>query len=569
MHDLVIRGGTVADGTGAAPFEADIAIEGSRIVAVGQVAGRGKEEIEAKGLLVTPGFVDIHTHYDAQATWSERLISSSINGVTTALIGNCGVGFAPCRPERRDMLVKLMEGVEDLPEVVLTEGLPWTWESFPDYMNFLGSRRYDTDIAAMVTHAPLRVHVMGERAEAHAEATEAECLEMARLAAEGLAAGAVGISTSRALAHRTLDGRHIPTLGAPEAELQALARALRAHGNGWLQVISDFDDPAEEEFARLRRVAAVAGRPLTFSLLQRESKPKFWRWLLDRVEEANAAGVPMFGQVMGRPVGLMFGFELSQHPFLTRPSYREVAHLPLPERVAALRDPARRARILAEPTDDAALKVRLNNWDKIFPLGDPPDYEPPPERSVAAMAAARGMTPEALCYDLMLERDGKAILNRPLLNYADGDLGAIREMMTHPHTLMGLGDGGAHVGYICDASCMTHMLAHWARDRARGPRLPIEQAVKRISRDNAAAMGLADRGVIAPGFKADLNVIDFARLQLRAPEMRYDLPAGGKRLVQKAEGYVATVLSGAVTYREGEATGALPGRLVRGPQRAA
>ena len=287
------------------------------------------------------------------------------------------------------------------------------------------------------------------------------------------------------------------------------------------------------------------------------------------MEEANAAGVPMFGQVMGRPVGLMFGFELSQHPFLTRPSYREVAHLPLPERVAALRDPARRARILAEPTDDAALKVRLNNWDKIFPLGDPPDYEPPPERSVAAMAAARGMTPEALCYDLMLERDGKAILNRPLLNYADGDLGAIREMMTHPHTLMGLGDGGAHVGYICDASCMTHMLAHWARDRARGPRLPIEQAVKRISRDNAAAMGLADRGVIAPGYKADLNVIDFARLQLRAPEMRYDLPAGGKRLVQKAEGYVATVLSGAVTYREGEATGALPGRLVRGPQRAA
>lgn len=569
MHDLVIRGGTVVDGTGAAPFEADVAVQGDGIVAVGKIADRGVEEIDAKGLLVTPGFVDIHTHYDAQASWSERLISSSINGVTTALIGNCGVGFAPCRPERREMLVKLMEGVEDLPEVVLTEGLPWSWESFPDYMNFLGSRRYDTDIAAMVTHAPLRVHVMGERAEAHAEATEAECLEMARLAAEGLAAGAVGISTSRALAHRTLDGRHIPTLGAPEAELEALARVLRAHGSGWLQVISDFDDPAEEEFARLRRVAAVAGRPLTFSLLQRESKPGFWRWLLDRVEDANAAGVPMFGQVMGRPVGLMFGFELSQHPFLTRASYREVAHLPLPERIAALRDPARRARILAEPTDDAGLKVRLNNWDKIFPLGDPPDYEPPPERSVAAMAAARGMTAEALCYDLMLERDGRAILNRPLLNYADGDLAAIREMMTHPHTLMGLGDGGAHVGYICDASCMTHMLVHWARDRTRGPRLPVEQAVRRISHDNAMAMGLADRGVIGAGRKADINVIDFARLRMRAPEMHYDLPAGGKRLVQKAEGYVATVLSGAVTYRDGEATGALPGRLVRGPQNAA
>ena len=568
MHDLVIRGGTVVDGTGAPAFEADVAIDGGRIAAVGKVAARGKEEIDAKGLLVTPGFVDIHTHYDAQASWSERLISSSINGVTTALIGNCGVGFAPCRPERRDMLVKLMEGVEDLPEVVLTEGLPWTWESFPDYLNFLGGRRYDTDIAAMVTHAPLRVHVMGERAEAHAEATPEEIAEMARLAAEGLAAGAVGISTSRALAHRTLDGRHIPTLGAPEPELEALARALRHHGHGWLQVISDFDDPAEEEFARLRRVAAIAGRPLTFSLLQRESKPTFWRWLLDRVEEANAAGVQMFGQVMGRPVGLMFGFELSQHPFLTRPSYREVAHLPLPDRIAALRDPARRARILAEPTDDSALKVRLNNWDKIFPLGDPPDYEPPPERSVAAMAAARGMTPEALCYDLMLERDGRAILNRPLLNYADGDLEAIRQMMTHPHTLMGLGDGGAHVGYICDASCMTHMLVHWARDRNRGARLPVEQAVKRISHDNAAAMGLVDRGVIAAGRKADVNVIDFARLQLRAPRMHYDLPAGGKRLVQTADGYVATVLSGAITYREGEATGALPGRLVRGGQAA-
>jgi N-acyl-D-aspartate/D-glutamate deacylase len=569
MHDLVIRGGTVLDGTGAPPFEADVAISGGRIVAVGQVADRGAEEIDAKGLLVTPGFVDIHTHYDAQATWSSQLLSSSINGVTTALIGNCGVGFAPCRPDRRDMLVKLMEGVEDLPEVVLTEGLPWNWESFPQYLDALAARRYDTDIAAMVTHAPLRVHVMGERAEAHAEATPAECAEMARLATEGLAAGAVGISTSRALAHRTLDGRHIPTLGAPEAELEALAGALRAHGSGWLQVISDFDDPAEEEFARLKRVAAVAGRPLTFSLLQRESKPRFWRWLLDRVDEANASGVTMFGQVMGRPVGLMFGFELSQHPFLTRPSFQEIAQLPLPERVAALRDPARRARILAEATDDPALKARLNNWDKIFPLNDPPDYEPPPERSVAAMAAVRGMTAEALCYDLMLERDGRAILNRPLLNYADGDLAAIREMMTHPHTLMGLGDGGAHVGYICDASCMTHMLVHWARDRVRGPKLAIEHAVKRISRDNAAAMGLADRGVIAAGTKADINVIDFGRLRMRAPEMRYDLPAGGKRLVQEAEGYVATILSGAVTYREGAPTGALPGRLVRGPQRAA
>lgn len=564
---LIIRGGTLVDGTGAAPYEADIAIGDGRILEIGKISARAAEEIDAKGLIVTPGFVDIHTHYDAQATWSSRLLSSSINGVTTALLGNCGVGFAPCRPERRDMLVKLMEGVEDLPEVVLTEGLPWNWESFPEYLDALDARPYDMDFAAMVTHAPLRVHVMGEAAEAHAVATPEQCAEMARLTAEGLAAGALGFSTSRAIAHRTLDGRHIPTLGTPEQELETIARAIRAQGSGWMQVISDFDDP-EDEFARLQRIAAASGRPMTFSLLQRESKPGLWRWLLDKVEFAHEAGVPMYGQVMGRPVGLMFGFELSQHPFLMRASYQAIAHLPFEQRIAALRDPALRARIIAEPTEDPALKVRLNNWEKIFPLGDPPDYEPPPEKSVAAMAAVRGMDPAALCYDLMTEQDGRAILNRPILNYADGDLTAIRNMVTHPHTLMGLGDGGAHVGYICDASCMTHMLVHWARDRARGPRLPLEFVVKRISRDNAHALGLKDRGVLAPGKKADINVIDFGRLALEMPKMHYDLPAGGKRLIQKAQGYVATIVSGTPVYREGEASGALPGRLVRGAKAA-
>ncbi|MFN9096115.1 MAG: N-acyl-D-amino-acid deacylase family protein [Alphaproteobacteria bacterium] len=564
---LIIRGGTLVDGTGASPYEADIAIGDGRILEIGRISARAPEEIDAKGLIVTPGFVDIHTHYDAQATWSSRLLSSSINGVTTALLGNCGVGFAPCRPDRRDMLVKLMEGVEDLPEVVLTEGLPWNWESFPEYMDALDARPYDMDVAVMVTHAPLRVHVMGEAAEAHAVATPEQCAEMARLTAEGLAAGALGFSTSRAIAHRTLDGRHIPTLGTPEEELETIARAIRAQGSGWMQVISDFDDP-EDEFARLQRIAAASGRPMTFSLLQRESKPGLWRWLLDKVEAAHAAGVPMYGQVMGRPVGLMFGFELSQHPFLMRASYQAIAHLPFEQRIAALRDPALRARILAEPTEDPALRVRLNNWEKIFALGDPPDYEPPPEKSVAAMAAARGMDPAALCYDMMLEKDGRAILNRPILNYADGDLTAIRNMVTHPHTLMGLGDGGAHVGYICDASCMTHMLVHWARDRARGPRLPLEFVVKRISRDNAHALGLKDRGVLAPGKKADINVIDFGRLGLEMPKMHYDLPAGGKRLIQKAQGYVATIVAGTPVYREGEATGALPGRLVRGAKAA-
>ena len=347
MPSLVIRNGTIVDGSGGTPFEADIAIEDGRITQVGVVTARGAEEIDAKGMIVTPGFVDIHTHYDAQATWSSHLDSSSLNGVTTVLIGNCGVGFAPCRPGARDALVKLMEGVEDLPEVVLTEGLPWNWESFPQFLDVLGARQYDMDIATQVTHAPLRVHVMGDRAAAYAEATPAECEEMARLAAEGIRAGALGFSTSRAIAHKTLDGTHTPTLGTPEAELETIGRAVGEAGASWLQVISDFDEP-EDEFARLQRIAAASGKPMTFSLLQRESRPWLWRFLLEKVEAANAAGIPMTGQVMGRPVGLMFGFELSQHPFVARPAWKEVAHLPFAEKMAAIRAPGFKERILAE-----------------------------------------------------------------------------------------------------------------------------------------------------------------------------------------------------------------------------
>jgi N-acyl-D-aspartate/D-glutamate deacylase len=562
---LVIRNGTVVDGSGGAPFQADIAITDGRITQLGKVTARGAEEIDAKGLLVTPGFVDIHTHYDAQATWSSRLDSSSLNGVTTALIGNCGVGFAPCRPAARDALVKLMEGVEDLPEVVLTEGLPWNWESFSEFLDVLGARRYDMDIATQVTHAPLRVHVMGDRAAAYAEATPEECAEMARLAAEGIRAGALGFSTSRAIAHKTLDGTHTPTLGTPEPELEAIARAIGPAGASWMQVISDFDEP-EDEFARLQRIAAASGKPMTFSLLQRESRPWLWRFLLEKIEAANKSGVAMTGQVMGRPVGLMFGFELSQHPFMARPSWKEVANLPFAEKMAALRDPAFKARILAEDIADPGLKSRLNTWDMIFKLGDPPDYEPLPETSLGAMAAATGRDPAELCWEWMMEKDGRAILNRPIINYADRDLEAVREMVAHPQTLMGLGDGGAHVGIICDSSSTTHMLSYWTRDRTRGAKLPVEFVVKRLTRDNALALGLADRGLIAEGRKADLNIIDYDRLQIRVPEMRYDLPAGGKRLIQEADGYVATIVSGEVVYREGKPTGALPGRLVRGAQ---
>ena len=558
---LIIRGGTLVDGTGGAPFEADLALIGSRIAAIGRNLSvpRGTPQLDARGHLVTPGFVDIHTHYDAQATWTSQILSSSLHGVTTALLGNCGVGFAPCRPEARDMLVKLMEGVEDLPEVVLTEGLPWNWESFPEYLEALEARPYDMDIATQVPHAALRVHVMGRRGFEREPATAEDRAEMARLAREGIAAGALGFSTSRAIAHRTLAGEPTPTLGAAEIELAEIAAGL---GGGWMQLISDFDDPAEEEWERLMRIARLARRPMTFSLLQRESRPNFWRWLLEQVSAANAEGISITGQVMGRPVGLMFGWELSQHPFLTRAGFREVAHLPIAERAAALHDPERRARILAEPTQDPALRARLNNYARIYKLT--PDYEPAPEDSVLRQAQRLHREPEDLCYDWMLEEGGRAILNRPLLNYADGNLDAIREMVTHPHTLMGLSDGGAHVGYICDASAPTHMLTHWARDRARGGLLPVEFVIKRLAADNAHALGLQDRGLLAPGLRADINVIDFAALAIERPEMRYDLPAGGKRLVQGARVYAATICAGEVVHRHGVATGALPGRLIRG-----
>ena len=557
---LVIRNGTVVDGSGGAMREADIAIAGDRIVAVGDVPQRGAREIDASGRIVTPGFIDVHTHYDAQVTWGNHITPSSWNGVTTVLIGNCGVGFAPCLPERRQMLVKLMEGVEDIPEVVLTEGLPWNWETFPEFLNALDARRYDVDVATQVPHAALRVHVMGERGANREPATAADRREMARLAGEGMRAGALGFSTSRTLAHKTLDGRHTPTLRAEESELAEIAQAL---GSGWMQVISDFED-LDGEFAMLRRLAAASGRPMTISLLQREQRPQAWRQILDHITAANAAGARITGQVMGRPVGVMLGFEISQNPFIGCPSWKEIAHLPFPEKLAALRRPEIRARLLSEHTEDATLRHRLTTWEKVFPLGDRPDYEPPPEASIAARAARVGVAPAAMAYDMLLENDGRTILYRPIINYADGNLAAVQTMMQDPNTIMGLGDGGAHVSIICDASAPTTMITHWTRDRTRGERLPLPWVIKRLTRDNAQALGLHDRGLIAPGLKADLNVINYDQLTAHAPEVLYDLPAGGRRLVQRTEGYDATILSGAIVHRAGQPTGELPGRLIRG-----
>jgi N-acyl-D-aspartate/D-glutamate deacylase len=562
---LVIRGGTVVDGTGAAPFEADVGIAGNRIVQVGRISTRGAEEIDARGMLVTPGFVDAHTHYDAQVMWANHVTPSSGHGVTTVLTGNCGVGFAPCKPDQRDMLVRLMEGVEDIPEPVLTEGLPWNWQSFPEYLDRLDARRFDLDVATQVPHAALRVFVMGERGAAREPATEADRETMARLAAEGIQAGALGFSTSRTLNHKTVDGQPTPTLDAAEDELATIARAVGQTKSGWLQVISDFGDTIEPEFAMLRRLVQASGRPMTTTILERDAKPQEWRQLLGMIADANADGLPITGMVLTRPTGIMLGFEISQNPFVDCPSWVTVAHLPFPARVAALRDPALRARLLSETAPNPALARRLRNWDRMFPLGDPPDYEPSPEQSIGAEARRRGVDPAALAYDLLLENDGRTILYRPLSNYANGTLETVREMMAHPNTLIGLGDGGAHVSILCDASAMTYGLTHWTRDRASG-RFPVEWMIRRLTMDNAHALGLRDRGVVAPGRKADLNLIDHGRLNLRAPHVVYDLPAGGRRLMQQADGYVATVLSGEIVSRDGVSTGRLPGRLVRGAQ---
>jgi N-acyl-D-aspartate/D-glutamate deacylase len=567
MTDIVIRNGTIIDGTGAAPFEADIAIEHGRIAAIGKITARGTEEIDARGQIVTPGFIDPHSHYDAQATWSSQITPSSWHGVTTTLIGNCGVGFAPCRPDQRDMLVKLMEGVEDIPEPVLTEGLKWNWQSFPEYLDALDNRPYDLDIATQVPHAAVRVFVMGQRGVAREPASEADAAAMARIAAEGIKAGALGFSTSRTINHKTKAGAHIPTLDADEAELTAIAQALRGIDAGWLQVISDFDDP-EPEFAMLRRLTAAARRTMAITILQRDNKPEEWRRITGWIAEANAAGIPMLGQVLTRATGILLGLEISQNPFIGRPSFASIADLPFDQKSAALRDPSLRARLLSERCDDPVLERRVSRWDRIFPLTGSPDYEPAPENSIAARASREGRDPADLAYDLLLEDNGKALFYRPLSNYSYGNLDSVHDMLAHDATIVGLGDGGAHVGILCDSSAISTMLTHWTRDRSRGATFALPWAVKRITRDSAHAIGLRDRGVLASGYKADLNVIDYDHLRLRKPEVVYDLPAGGRRLIQRADGYTATILSGAVVHRDGAATGALPGRLVRGAKTA-
>jgi len=561
-YDLVIRGGRVVDGSGAEGFDADVAVKDGRIAAVGTVAGSGVEEIDARGRLVTPGFVDIHTHYDGQATWDGRMQPSSWHGVTTVVMGNCGVGFAPCRPEDHDRLVRLMEGVEDIPFPVLSQGLPWNWESYPDYLTALEGRAFDVDIGSQLPHAALRVFVMGERGANRELATQADIAAMAAIAQRAAEAGALGFTTSRTLNHRTSDGQPTPTLTASEDELTGIAMGLAAAGKGVLQFVSDFAQP-KEEFAMLRRIAEASGRPLSFSLAQGGNNPKGYRRLLDSLEDAVAAGLPMKAQVAARPVGVLLGLELTVNPFTRYPLYRQIAALPLADRVARLADPDFRARLLADPPEGGAGGL-MALWSRMHLMGPEPDYEPTPDTTVEARAASRGVAPEVVALDHMLTGGGRGMLYVPFLNYSEGSLDAVREMIVHPDSVPGLSDGGAHVGMICDGSFPTTMITHWTRDRARGPKIPLETVVRMQTLDTARAVGLHDRGVIGAGYRADLNVIDYEGLKLHAPQVAYDLPAGGRRLIQKASGYLATVVAGQVTYRNGEPTDALPGRLLRG-----
>jgi N-acyl-D-aspartate/D-glutamate deacylase len=564
---LIIRNGTIVDGTGAKPFVGDIKIVDGLIKEVGQVTGSADQEIDAKGLLVTPGFVDIHTHYDGQVTWSNKVGSSSQLGVTTVVMGNCGVGFAPCKPEDREITMKLMEGVEDIPGVVLQEGLPWNWNTFPEYLDALEARQYDIDVAAQVGHAPIRINVMGDRGAKREPSTEADRAQMTALAVEAIKAGALGFTTSRTILHRSSDGSPTPSLGAAEGELTAIAKGLGEAGLGVLQLVTDFDD-VDEEFAMLRRIVETSGRPLSLTLLQHEHLPDRWRRVMEHMHAATDAGLKMKAQVGARPVALILSFALSLCPFTQLPSFEALRDLSPEERLKKLRDPEVRANILSEEHSEAMYKRRVANFDNLYPLGDPPDYEPKPEDSIAARAQRAGVDPTAFAYDYLLEKDGTAMLYRPLYNYADRDHEVLREMLMDRDTVPGLSDGGAHYGYICDASFPTYLLTHWARDRSRGEKIPLELLVKWQSQDTAATVGLDDRGILRPGFKADINIIDFEGLKLQAPTIVYDLPAGGRRLGQAAEGFRATIVSGVVTYQDGAATGKLPGKLIRGAQKS-
>ncbi len=563
-YDLIIRGGTIADGTGGALSDGDVGVKDGRITAIGQFSGRGAEEIDAKGRVVTPGFVDVHTHYDGQAIWSKRLAPSSAHGVTTAVMGNCGVGFAPCRAEDHDILVNVMEGVEDIPDVVMTTGLPWNWETFPEYLDAVEAGERDIDVAAYLPHSPLRVYVMGDRGANREPATEADLVKMRALCTEAMAAGAIGFATSRLSIHKDADGGSIPTFDADIAELNAICGGMKDAGTGTLQIVLDAFRGWDKEYEIVDHLVKSSGRPATFTLAAGNEGPPRWRTVLDMMAKTKADGGNVVAQVMPRSIGIVAGLDLSVHPFALCPSWQKIAHLPMTERVAAMRDPALRDALLSEELDPGHPLVELGrSWRWMYPLNDPPNYAPTADQSIEALATARGCTPLELAYDLYLESEGQQLILAAVGNYEDGKLDAAHAMMTHPDCIPALGDGGAHYGAICDASYSTFLLTHYTRHKGEH-HIDLAQAVHMLSAKSARAVGLNDRGVLRIGAKADMNVIDMDRLRLHRPHIAHDLPAGGRRLDQLASGYDATIVSGAIIQRFDESTGAVPGKLVRG-----
>ncbi|MBT5081154.1 MAG: amidohydrolase family protein [Rhodospirillaceae bacterium] len=573
MHDLVIRGGVIVDGSGAEKATGDVAIDGDRLSQVGGTAGAAREEIDADGAVVAPGWVDIHTHYDGQVTWDPHLTPSGWHGVTTAIMGNCGVGFAPVAPDAHDQLIRLMEGVEDIPGSALAAGIKWDWESFPEYLDALDAMPRSLDVGTQVPHGAIRTYVMGDRGATNQPANPDDMAGMADIVEQGLKAGALGFSTSRTMLHRSLDGEPVPGTFAGADELMAIGQGMKRAGHGVFELATDFGlggmgGKFGEDMDWMVRLAKDTGLLVTFILGQADTVPDEWREILKLTRAARGTGADVRALVAGRPAGLLLGLQSSLHPFMEHPTYKRFAHLPLAERVAALSTPENRAALLSEKS---GFTGRFNptvatSYDKMFPLGDPLDYEPTQDKSIAAIASREGRSGKEVCLDYLLSRDGKEMLYYPLISYSNGDFEVLREMLENEDTLLSLSDGGAHCGLICDAAMPSYLMTHWVRDRTRGPRLGLEQAVKYQTRDTALSYGLKDRGLLAEGLKADLNVMNLDDMRLKPPYMIDDLPANGRRLVQEVDGYLATVSGGEVTYRDGVATGAMPGKLIRGPQ---
>lgn len=565
MYDLIIKNGTVYDGTGDKPFVADIAIKGRKIEAIGELDEVSKQTINAEGKIVAPGFVDIHTHYDGQVTWDPYLRPSTYHGVTTVVMGNCGVGFSPCKPEERDWLISLMEGVEDIPGTALHEGINWQWESFPEYLDILENKPLAIDVGTQIPHGAVRAYVMGQRGINREEATQEEIDRMSQLVKEAIQAGAFGFSTSRTEKHRDSSGALTPSITAHKNELVSIANSIGELNSGVLQGISDFYD-FESEFDIFKEMSQSSGRPISITVEQMDQRPDWWRQLLDGIEAAQNKGINMYGQVPPRATGINMGLEVTLNPFTFYPSFYDLSKKSLEEKVATMRDPKFKKKLLSEQPvsiGNPLVEEITQSFNKMFRLGDPANYEPDPDSSFKAIAKKQNISPQEVAYDCLLEKEGKALIYHPLFNYLPGNLDFVEKMLNHPYSISGLGDAGAHCGAISDASFPTTLIQHWGRDRTRGKKIPLEKLISMQTLETSRLLGISDRGVLKEGYKADINVIDFDNLTLHEPEVLHDLPAGGRRLVQKASGYEYTIVSGQIAFKNGEATGALNGRLIR------